>query len=81
MKFKNFISRRRIAISLIISAVFVFVSMNFNPRNVNILASRSLSVVILDYVLNILLFFVVIYLVLSAVMFLYHKVFKHSHNN
>jgi len=74
----NFISKSRIATSLVVSAIFVFISMNFNPRNVNILATRSLGVVILDYIFNIVLFFVVIYLVLSAIMFLYSKISKRS---
>jgi len=78
MKTMNFISKSRIATSLVVSAIFVFISMNFNPRNVNILATRSLGVVILDYIFNIVLFFVVIYLVLSAIMFLYSKISKRS---
>jgi hypothetical protein len=78
MKSTKFISKSRIAISLIVAAIFVFMAMNFNPRNINILATRSTIRIIVDYALNIALFFVIFYLLTTLAVFLYKKIFKNS---
>ncbi|MFA5776226.1 MAG: hypothetical protein WC988_01585 [Patescibacteria group bacterium] len=66
----------RVANSLIVSTMFVFFSMNFNPRNVDILATRSYARIVLAYLSNIILFFIVIYLVATVVSLLRQKMFN-----
>lgn len=76
MKLINFVSKKRIVASLILSAFFVFYAMNFNPRNINILATKSLGGVMFAYISNIVLFFIIFYLVATLVITLYRKIFK-----
>ncbi len=76
MKNWTFISKSRIIVAGIISALFVFYFFNFVPRNINIVASRTLAVQIFDYVLNFAIFFVVIYLISCLFTYLYQKLFK-----
>jgi len=72
----NFFSKRRLAGSLAVSVIFVFWAMNFVSRNVDILATRSLPRIIISYLLNISLFFIVFYLVFTAALLLYKIIFK-----
>jgi Na+-transporting NADH:ubiquinone oxidoreductase subunit NqrB len=72
-KFK-LISKTRIIISAAVSALLVFYFFNFIPRDINILASRSLERQILDYALNFVVFFVSLYFLLSVATFLYRKI-------
>lgn len=66
-------NKYRIMISSVFSAILVFYSFNFIPRNVSIIASRSLGRQIIDYILNFVLFTVVIYLALSLISFILKK--------
>jgi len=65
----------KIIVSSVVSALFVFCAFHFNPRNIAILASRSLERQIFAYILNFVIFFVVVYLVLSLFNFLAKKFF------
>jgi hypothetical protein len=71
-----FWSKVRAIISAVLSIIFVVISMNFSQRNVNILAQRSMESIIFDYILNIVLFFVVFYLLISLLTWSYLKIFK-----
>jgi hypothetical protein len=73
-----FISIKRGMISAVLSVLFEFYSFNFVQRNINILATRSLSRQVADYVLNFLVFFIVIYLVLTLGAYLIKKIFPKS---
>lgn len=70
-----FISKIRAIVSAIASVLLVFYSLNFVPKNVNVIASKSLGIQIFDYVLNFLIFFVVIYL-LSYLISLLVNIFR-----
>lgn len=72
----RFISKTRIIIAGVLSILLVFYFLNFIPRSVNILASRTFVRQILDYLLNFVIFFVATYLPLAAISFLYTKIFK-----
>jgi hypothetical protein len=72
-KFK-LISKIRIIVSAIASILLVFYFFNFVPRDIAILASRSLGRQILDYALNFAVFFVGFYFLLSVATFLYRKI-------
>jgi surface polysaccharide O-acyltransferase-like enzyme len=68
-----FKSKSRIIISSIVSVILVFISFNFNPRDIAILATRSVGRQIFDYVLNFVIFFAAIYLIISLLIFVYNK--------
>jgi len=70
-----FLSKIRAIISAILAVLLVFYAFNFVPKNVNIVASRSLGRQIFDYVLNFVIFFVVAYLVFYLISFLV-KIFR-----
>jgi len=71
-------NKLKIIISSIISIVFVFYAFNFNPRNVAILATRSLGRQIFAYILNFVIFGVIIYLILSLFVFIQKKILQTS---
>lgn len=75
MKKWSFISRKRLAISFISSVVFVFYSFYTSPVNNNLLASRTFTRQIFDYVINISLFLAVIYLILALMSFVSFRLF------
>jgi len=72
----NFFSKRRLAGSLAVSVIFVFWAMNFVSRNVDILATRSLPRIVINYLLNISFFFIIFYLVFTAALLLYKRILK-----
>jgi hypothetical protein len=76
MKKFIFVSKSRGIISSILALVLIFYAFNFIPRNINIIATRSLGRQIFDYLLNFLIFFIVIYSVSSLFSFIYKKLFK-----
>lgn len=69
----TFVSKPRIIFTGMISALFVFYVFNFVPRNINIIASRSLERQIFGYVLNFVLFFIAIYILFSVYLLIYIK--------
>ncbi len=77
MQLTNYLSKTRLAISLAVSTFFVFISFNFDARNIAILNTRSTERIFFNYVLNILLFFVIIYLIATVTTVIYRKIFKH----
>jgi hypothetical protein len=60
-----FFSIRRGIIAAVLAIVVEFYAFNFVPRNIAIMATRSLAVQKVDYVINFLIFFIVFYLVLT----------------
>jgi hypothetical protein len=64
-----FISKVRAIVSAVVALLLVFYALNFTPRAIAILATRSFVIQVLDYLLNFTLFFVVIYLVASLIAF------------
>jgi len=73
-----FISIKRGIISAVLSLLLEFYTFNFVPRNIGIMATRSLSRQIGDYMLNFLVFFIVFYLVLTLGAYLIKKIFPKS---
>lgn len=75
-KMKNwaFVSKIRTIVSGVLSAILVFYAFNFVPRNINVIATRTLTVQLFDYALNFLIFFIAFYLILSLAMYIYSKV-------
>lgn len=67
---KMFISLKRAIWSAVGAVIVVFYAFNFVPRNINIVATRSLSVQILDYIFNFLMFFVAIYLAVTIIVYI-----------
>jgi hypothetical protein len=65
-----FISKVRAIISAVVALILVFYALNFTPRAIAILATRSFVVQVLDYIVNFLLFFVVVYLAATLVAFI-----------
>jgi hypothetical protein len=63
----------RLTLSAVFSTLFVYYCFNFVPRNVAILATRTLERKILDYILNFAIFFVVFYLILELLAFIFKK--------
>lgn len=74
----TFASKLRLIVTGIISALLVFYAFNFVPRNINIVANRTLGIKIIDYILNFVIFFVVIYLIFCLITYIYQKLFTHS---
>lgn len=70
------ISLKRVIVSSVISIALEFYSFNFVPRNINILATRSVYVQIFDYILNFVIFFLIIYLLISSVLYISNKLKK-----
>ena len=71
-----FISKMRAIISAILSIILVIFAMNFVERNIEILANRTTGRIIFDYALNIIIFFIVIYLLITFLMFIFFRVKK-----
>ena len=71
-----FISKMRTIWSAILSIILVIFAMNFVERNMEILANRTTSRIVFDYALNIVIFFIVIYLVLSLFAFIFFRTRK-----
>ena len=65
-----FLSLKRAIWSGVAAIIVVFYAFNFVPRNMNIIATHSLSVQILDYIFNFAMFFVAIYLVITLIIFI-----------
>lgn len=70
MKKWKFISAPRAIVTAVLSLLLVFYALNFTPRAIAILATRSFVVQVLDYLLNFTLFFVVIYLLAGLATFI-----------
>ncbi len=73
-----FISIKRGIISAVLSLLLEFYAFNFVARDVRIIASRSFSRQIFDYLLNFVVFFIVFYLVLTLIAYLIKKIFPKS---
>lgn len=69
----KFISKKRLLISSVLSLLLDFYAFNFIPRNVNIIATRTIFAKILDYALNFLIFFLAIYFVFTLIIFIVEK--------
>lgn len=69
-----FFSKKRVWTAAILSLVLIFYFFNFVQRNVDIIETRSMTRKIFDYGLNFAIFFVVIYLVLTLLIYLYKLV-------
>lgn len=67
---KTFFSAKRTIWSAVAALVVIFYAFNFVPRNINIIATRTLTVKILDYIFNFLMFFVAIYLAITLIVFI-----------
>lgn len=65
-----FISLKRAIWSAVGAIIVDFYAFNFVPRNINIIATRSLSVQILDYIFNFAMFFAAIYLIVTLIVYL-----------
>lgn len=74
----SFISKPRLIFTGILSALLVFYLLNFIPRNINIVASRSFGGQLFDYFLNFVIFFLVIYIISCLLTFAYQKLSKYS---
>lgn len=72
----KFVSKKRVLFVSIASLLLEFYAFNFIPRNVNIIATRTIFVKILDYALNFLIFFLAIYLVSTLIIFIVEKLKK-----
>ena len=72
-EFYMFISTKRGIVSAVLSLLFIFYAFNFVPRNINIIATRSLPRQIFAYVLNFVIFFIVIYLIATLIAYLAKK--------
>lgn len=68
-----FVSTKRALASTIVSLLVEFYAFNFVPRNINLLATRSPLRQVFAYVLNFVIFFVVVYLLLTLLAFALHK--------
>jgi len=71
-----FLSKTRAVISGILSIILVILAMNLIERNIEILANRTTGRIVFDYALNIVIFFIVIYLVLSLFVFIFFRTKK-----
>ncbi len=71
-----FLSKTRAVISGILSIILVILAMNFIERNIEILAAKSTGRIVFDYALNIVIFFIVIYLLITFLMFIFFKIKK-----
>jgi uncharacterized membrane protein required for colicin V production len=68
------LSFRRGIIAGFLALLFEFYAFNFVPRNIAIMATRSLSAQKVDYLINFLVFFIVFYLVLTLGTYLIKKI-------
>jgi hypothetical protein len=73
-----FISIKRSIISAVLALPFEFYAIYLVPRNINVIAARSLARQIGDYALNFLVFFIAFYLVLTLGAYLFKKIFPKS---
>jgi len=71
-----FLSKTRAIASAVLAILFVIFAMNFVGRNIGILAARSTGRIIFDYALNIIIFFIVIYLLITFLMFIFFRAKK-----
>lgn len=71
-----FLSKVRAIWSGVLAIILVFVAMNFMQRNINIIATRTTDRVIFDYAFNIVLFFIILYLLISLISFIVLKLRK-----
>jgi len=69
-----FLSKSRAIISAIISVIIVFLAMNFIQRNMNILATRSEGRIVFDYLINIGIFFLAIYIIWTVFVLIWEKI-------
>lgn len=75
-----FLSCKRAIWSAVAAIIFVFYCFNFVPRNINIFATRSLTVQIMDYILNFLLFFAIAYLAVTLITYIIRLLFGIRNN-
>ncbi len=68
-----FLSIRRGILAAVLALVLEFYAFNFVPRNIAIMATRSFSRQVNDYLINFLLFFIGFYLVLTFAAWLIKK--------
>jgi hypothetical protein len=66
-------SVKKIIISAVLSVLLEYYAFNFVPRNASIIATRDFSRQIFDYAINFIIFFVVIYLVVTLFTYLIKK--------
>jgi len=71
-----FLSKKRAIVSAVLSIILVIFAMNFVERNVKILAEATTARIIFDYFLNIVIFFIVIYLLITFLMFIFFRTKK-----
>jgi len=71
-----FLSKKRALWSLVLSVGLVIFAMNFVERSIKILANRTTGRIIFDYALNIVIFFIVIYLLITFLMFVFFRAKK-----
>lgn len=71
-------NRGKIIITGVISILAVYGSFNLVPRNMAILASRTPGRQIVDYLINFVLFFIVIYLLWSLAAWMVKKISSRS---
>ncbi len=69
-----FLSIRRLIIASVLALALEFVAFNFIPAYARIIASRTLPRQVGDWVVNLLVFFVVFYLLLTLAAWLIRKV-------
>ena len=65
-----FFSTKRAVGSAIVALAVEFYVFNFVPKNINILAARSVERQIFAYILNFVIFFAVIYLAVTLIIYL-----------
>ena len=71
---KGRLNKSRVLISAALSLILVGYFFNFVPQNVQVIASRSPLRRIADYSLNFIIFFVIIYLLVSYSTYVYKKI-------
>jgi len=76
-----FFSKTRILISPIISVIIVFLAMNFMSRNITILSQRSGSRIVIDYLINLGIFFIAIYIGWTIFVLIREKIFHKNPNS
>jgi len=65
-----FLSLKRAIWSGVLTLIIEFYLFNFVPRNINIIATRTLGRQIFDYILNFVIFFVAIYLAITLITYI-----------
>jgi putative effector of murein hydrolase LrgA (UPF0299 family) len=69
-----FLSIRRGILAGVLALALVYYAFNFVPRNIAVMASRSFSWRVSDYLINFLLFFIGFYLLMTLVAWVVKKV-------